>query len=125
MTVLIMKPMALELNKIRTCHNSATDLAQTPMAHRTAIYVVFDAASVSMVAPELPVPYVGWKCFVAKKLSLSGELHQMTHISFKFFSNLIFIHLCPVASDPALDDNVFQNMAWPSDLCRSQVFFPI
>ena len=64
MTVLSMKPMSLELNKIRTCHNSATDLAQTPMAHRTAIYVVFDAASVSMVAPELPVPYVDWKCFV-------------------------------------------------------------
>ncbi len=66
MTVLIMKPMSLQLNKIRTFHNSATDLAQTPMAHRTAIYVVFDTASVSMVAPELPVPYVGWKCFVAK-----------------------------------------------------------
>ena len=40
MTVLIMEPVSLELNKILTSHNSATDLAQTPMGHRTAIYVI-------------------------------------------------------------------------------------
>ncbi len=39
MTVLIMEPVSLELNKIGTSHNLATDLAQTPIAHRTAAYV--------------------------------------------------------------------------------------
>jgi len=79
MTVLIMEPVPLELNKIRTCHKSATDLALTPMAHRTAIYLIFDAASVHMIEGELPVASVGIKCSVARKLSLSGELHQFTH----------------------------------------------
>ena len=119
MTVLIMEPVPRELNKIKTCHNAATNLALTPMAHRTAIYFIFDAASVHMIARELPVASVGIKCSVARKLSLSGELHQFTHLSFKFTSDSVFIHFGPVASDPALDDHVFQYMAWRPDLCRS------
>jgi hypothetical protein len=95
------------------------------MAHRTAIYVIFDAASVLMIAPELPEPYVRWKCFVAQKLSLSGELHQMTHFSFKFTSSWIFIHLGPFASDPALDDHVFQNMVWRPDPFCSSLLLPV
>ncbi len=125
MTVLIMEPVQLELNKIRTCHKAVTDLALTPMAYRTAIYLIFDAASVHMMEGELPVASVGVKSFVARKLSLSGELHQFTHLSIKFTSNSVFIHFCPFASDPALDDHILQNMAWRPDLFRSQVFFPI
>ncbi len=40
MTVLIMEPVPLELNKIRTCHKAATDLALTPIAHRSEIYLI-------------------------------------------------------------------------------------
>ena len=32
-TILIMEPVSLELNKIRTGHNSETDLATAPMAN--------------------------------------------------------------------------------------------
>ena len=71
MTVLIMEPVSLQLNKILNCHNWATDLALTLMAHRTAIYIIFDAASVHMIARELPVASVGIKCSVARKFSLS------------------------------------------------------
>jgi hypothetical protein len=130
MTVLIMEPAALELNKILTCHNSATDPAQIPMAHLTVIYVILDAASVLMIASELPEPYVGWKCFVAKnKFAGQGTpsnavLKEREHSSFKFTSNLIFAHLCPFASDPALDDHAFQNMVWLPDRFRSYLFFP-
>ncbi len=54
MSVLIMEPVSLELNKILPSHNSATNLAPIPMAHWTAIYVINDAASVCMCASELP-----------------------------------------------------------------------
>ncbi len=113
MIVLIMEPVPLELNKIRTCHKAATDLALTPMAHRTATYLIFDAASVHMIEGEFSVASVGIKSFVARKLSLSRELHQFTHLSFKFTANSVFIHFGPFASDPALDNHILQNMACP------------
>jgi hypothetical protein len=60
-TVLGMDPVSLELNKTRTCHNSATDAALTLMAHPIAIYVIFDAAFVVMRASELPESFIGWR----------------------------------------------------------------
>jgi hypothetical protein len=78
-----------------------------------------------MIARKLPVASVGIKCSVARKLSLSVQLHHFTHLSFEFTSNSVFIHFSPVASDPALDYHVFQNMAWLPALFGSQVFFPI
>ena len=44
----------LELNKIRTDHNSETDLATAPIAHRTTIHVILDTVLVGMLVPELP-----------------------------------------------------------------------
>ncbi len=58
MTVLVVQPVVLELNKIRAGHKSATDLALTLMEHLTAIYVILDAASVLMIAPQLPEPSI-------------------------------------------------------------------
>ena len=54
MAVPIMEPVSLELNKIGTGHNSETDLATAPIAQRTTINVISDAAFVGMTAPELP-----------------------------------------------------------------------
>jgi hypothetical protein len=48
MTVLIVEPVSLELNKIRTGHNLATDLTLTQMEHQTTIYVINDVESVLM-----------------------------------------------------------------------------
>ena len=50
----IMEPVSLELNKIGTGHNSETDLATAPIAQRTTINVISDAAFVGMRATELP-----------------------------------------------------------------------
>ncbi len=111
MTVLILEPVSLELNKIRTSHNSATEAALAPIAHRTAIHVISDAAVVRMRAPHLPKSFVGRKCFVAIKHLLYGEFHQLTHCSINFNSNNALILLGPFASDPALDNLIFQNMA--------------
>ncbi len=61
MTVLVMEPVLLELNKIQTSHNQATDAALTLMAHLRTIYVIFDAAFVGMLASELPKSFVSWK----------------------------------------------------------------
>ncbi len=97
MTVLIMEPVSLELNKIQNGHNSATDLAQTVtlMAHRTARYIILDGASVLMVAPELPEPYVGWRCFVAKKLADYHVFQNMAWLSDLFRTYLFFpFRLC-------------------------------
>ena len=58
MAVLIMEPVSLELNKIRTGHNSHTDLTTATTAQRTPINTKSDAAFVGMRliimrAPEL------------------------------------------------------------------------
>jgi hypothetical protein len=95
MTVLIMEPVSLELNKILTGHNSAADLAHTPMAHQTAIYVISDAVSVRMVAPELPEPHISWKCFVAKNFAVwrapSNDAFQLQyHCEFDLHPSLPF-----------------------------------
>jgi hypothetical protein len=66
-----MEPVSLELNKIRTGHNSETDLASALMAHWTKIKVVSDVAFVGMRAPKLPKSFVGWIDSVAKT---SGNL---------------------------------------------------
>ncbi len=58
MTVLILEPVLLELNKIRTGHNSATNSALTAIAHWTAIHVICDATFVSMLESELPKSFV-------------------------------------------------------------------
>ena len=54
MAVHIMEPVSLELNEIGTSHNSETDLAIAPIAQRTTIDVISDAAFVGMTAPKLP-----------------------------------------------------------------------
>ncbi len=61
MTVLIIKPVSLELIKIRASHNSETNVALKPIKHQTAIHVISDAAFVGMGAPELPESFVSWK----------------------------------------------------------------
>ncbi len=54
MTVLIiMEPALLELNVIRTSHNTATNATLTLIVHRTVIHVICDAAFVGMQASEL------------------------------------------------------------------------
>ena len=54
MAVPIMEPASLELNKIRTCHNSQTDVATASTAQRTTINVEFDVAFVDMIANKFP-----------------------------------------------------------------------
>ncbi len=112
MTVLVTEPVLLELNKIRSGHNSATNAALTPIAHRTAIYNICDAVFVCMCVSELLKSFFHLKCFVAKKLSLSEEVNQLTHCSIKFTFDNVFILVDPFARDQALDNLVFQNMAW-------------
>ncbi len=58
MTVLIMKPVSLELNKIRGGNNLEADVALTPIAHWTAMHVISDAVFVGMGSPALPESFV-------------------------------------------------------------------